>query len=102
MTLESWSMGIVRPVMQVFPHAWLFFVPFIVITTFAVLHLFVGRLLIVAACGMGVLRHAGLINSAEYPLLPLTRTSPRPLGALPIALEGRIISLGSRQMGNPG
>ena len=42
MTLESWSMGIVRPVMQEFPLAWAFFVPFIVITTFAVLNLFVG------------------------------------------------------------
>lgn len=42
MTLESWSMGIVRPVMEVSPYAWLFFVPFIVITTFAVLNLFVG------------------------------------------------------------
>ncbi len=42
MTLESWSMGIVRPVMQVFPHAWLFFVPFILITSFAVLNLFIG------------------------------------------------------------
>lgn len=42
MTLESWSMGIVRPVMQLFPYAWLFFVPFIVVTTFAVLNLFVG------------------------------------------------------------
>lgn len=29
MTLESWSMGIVRPVMEVHPHAWAFFVPFI-------------------------------------------------------------------------
>jgi len=29
MTLESWSMGIVRPVMEVYPNAWLFFVPFI-------------------------------------------------------------------------
>ena len=29
MTLESWSMGIVRPVMEVFPLAWLFFIPFI-------------------------------------------------------------------------
>ena len=26
MTLESWSMGIVRPVMKEFPLAWLFFV----------------------------------------------------------------------------
>ncbi len=42
MTLESWSMGIVRPVMEVFPHAWLFFVPFILITSFAVLNLFIG------------------------------------------------------------
>ncbi len=41
MTLESWSMGIVRPVMEVFPFAWLFFVPFILITTFAVLNLFI-------------------------------------------------------------
>ncbi len=31
MTLESWSMGIVRPVMGVFPYAWVFFVPFIVV-----------------------------------------------------------------------
>jgi voltage-gated sodium channel len=42
MTLESWSMGIVRPVMEVFPQAWLFFVPFIIVTTFAVLNLFIG------------------------------------------------------------
>ncbi len=42
MTLESWSMGIVRPVMVEFPHAWMFFVPFIAVTTFAVLNLFVG------------------------------------------------------------
>ncbi|MBP0616389.1 ion transporter [Jiella mangrovi] len=42
MTLESWSMGIVRPVMEAFPYAWAFFVPFIVITSFAVLNLFVG------------------------------------------------------------
>ncbi|MCE8513138.1 ion transporter [Ruegeria pomeroyi] len=42
MTLESWSMGIVRPVMQVYPYAWLFFVPFIMITTFAVVNLLVG------------------------------------------------------------
>lgn len=42
MTLESWSMGIVRPVMEVYPHAWLFFVPFILSTTFAVMNLVVG------------------------------------------------------------
>ena len=42
MTLESWSMGIVRPVMEVYPYAWLFFVPFILLTTFAVVNLLVG------------------------------------------------------------
>ncbi|UWQ28785.1 ion transporter [Leisingera sp. M527] len=42
MTLESWSMGIVRPVMEVHPHAWAFFVPFIMVTTFAVVNLLVG------------------------------------------------------------
>jgi voltage-gated sodium channel len=41
MTLESWSMGIVRPVMEVYPGAWAFFVPFIVITSFSVLNLFI-------------------------------------------------------------
>ncbi|MFU8880772.1 MAG: ion transporter [Rhodobacterales bacterium] len=42
MTLESWSMGIVRPVMEVYPYAWAFFVPFILMTTFAVVNLIVG------------------------------------------------------------
>ena len=41
MTLESWSMGIVRPVMEVYPQAWMFFVPFIVVTSFTVLNLFI-------------------------------------------------------------
>ena len=42
MTLESWSMGIVRPVMDVYPLSWLFFIPFILITTFGVVNLVVG------------------------------------------------------------
>ncbi len=41
MTLESWSMGIVRPVMDEHPMAWLFFVPFILIATFMMLNLFI-------------------------------------------------------------
>ena len=41
MTLESWSMGIVRPVMEVHPLAWMFFVPFVLIVGFAVLNLFI-------------------------------------------------------------
>ncbi|MGJ8676298.1 MAG: ion transporter [Akkermansiaceae bacterium] len=42
MTLESWSMGIVRPLMEVHPWAWAFFVPFIMIATFTILNLFIG------------------------------------------------------------
>ena len=41
MTLESWSHGIVRPVMEVYPYAWAFFVPFVIVTSFAVLNLFI-------------------------------------------------------------
>ena len=44
MTLGSWSMGIVRPVMKEYPQAWSFFVPFIIITAFSVLNLFIGLL----------------------------------------------------------
>lgn len=42
MTLESWSMGIVRPVMESHPYAWAFFVPFIILATFTILNLFIG------------------------------------------------------------
>ena len=42
MTLESWSMGIVRPVMAEYPYAWMLFVPFIIATAFTVLNLFIG------------------------------------------------------------
>ncbi|MBK1702578.1 ion transporter [Thiococcus pfennigii] len=41
MTLESWSMGIARPVMAELPFAWVFFVPFILIATFTILNLFI-------------------------------------------------------------
>lgn len=41
MTLESWSMGIARPVMEHFPYAWAFFIPFILVATFTMLNLFI-------------------------------------------------------------
>lgn len=41
MTLEGWVDGVVKPVMEKHPHAWLFFIPYILITTFAVLNLFI-------------------------------------------------------------
>lgn len=42
MTMDSWSTGTVRPMLEVHPWAWTFFLPFIVATTFAVLNLFIG------------------------------------------------------------
>lgn len=41
MTLESWSMGIVRPVMEVHPWAWAVFITFITLSSFTVLNLFI-------------------------------------------------------------
>ena len=42
MTLESWSMGIARPVMEAYPAAWLYFVPFVLISSFIVMNVVVG------------------------------------------------------------
>ncbi|MCH8473606.1 MAG: ion transporter [Opitutales bacterium] len=42
MTLESWSMSIARPVMEIHPFAWAFFIPLITIATFTILNLFIG------------------------------------------------------------
>jgi voltage-gated sodium channel len=42
MTLEGWVDGVVRPIMETHPYAWLFFIPFIIGTTFTVLNLFIG------------------------------------------------------------
>ncbi|MGC9456929.1 MAG: ion transporter [Halothiobacillaceae bacterium] len=45
MTLESWSMGIARPVMEAHPWAGLFFVVFILIATFTMLNLFIALII---------------------------------------------------------
>ena len=42
MTLESWSMGIARPVMDAYPLAWIYFVAFILVTALTILNLFIG------------------------------------------------------------
>ena len=41
MTLEGWSQELARPVMEVFPYAWVFFVLFILIATFVIFNLFI-------------------------------------------------------------
>lgn len=42
MTLENWVEGIVQPAMDLHPWSWIIFIPFIILTTFAVLNLFIG------------------------------------------------------------
>ena len=42
MTLESWSEGVSRPVMAVYPYAWVYFISFVLVTAFVVLNLFIG------------------------------------------------------------
>jgi voltage-gated sodium channel len=42
MTLEGWVDGVVRPVMEKYPYAWIFFITYIVVCTFMVLNLFIG------------------------------------------------------------
>lgn len=45
MTLESWSMGIARPVIAVYPYAWIYFVSYILISSFLVMNVVVGIVL---------------------------------------------------------
>ena len=59
MTLESWSMGIVRPVMETYPYAYIFFVPFVLLSSFVVLNLFIA----IMVSSMGEVTCA--INSEE-------------------------------------
>jgi voltage-gated sodium channel len=42
MTLEGWVDGVVKPVMEKYPHAWVFFITYIIVCTFMVLNLFIG------------------------------------------------------------
>ena len=45
MTLESWSMGIARPVIAVYPYAWIYFVSYILLSSFVVMNVVVGIVL---------------------------------------------------------
>jgi voltage-gated sodium channel len=64
MTLESWSMGISRPVMETFPYAWAFFVPFILIATFTILNLFIA-IIVNAMQTVGEQKHEATVAVVE-------------------------------------
>jgi len=64
MTLESWSMGIVRPVMEQYPYAWAFFIPFILIATFTMLNLFIA-IIVNAMQSFSEQEHQATVKSIE-------------------------------------
>ena len=64
MTLESWSMGIARPVMATFPYAWAFFIPFILVATFTMLNLFIA-IIVNAMDRVSEQEHAALAQLPE-------------------------------------
>lgn len=84
MTLESWSMGIVRPVMEAYPYAWIFFVLFILLTTFAVLNLFIA----IVVDAMSEVEHAegdqtrSLVTTDHDALMAEMRALRAEIGAL--------------------
>jgi voltage-gated sodium channel len=89
MTLESWSMGIVRPVMETFPFAWVFFVLFILLTTFAVLNLFIA----IVVDAMSVTEHEEqeetreLVNTDHLELMAEIRSLRTEVASLRQAVE---------------
>jgi voltage-gated sodium channel len=91
MTLESWSMGIVRPVMEIYPYAWAFFVPFILATTFTALNLFIGVVVSamqeeVAAAGEDALEKA--VEKGEAALVEEIRALRADVALLRERIEG--------------
>jgi voltage-gated sodium channel len=65
MTLESWSMGISRPVMETFPYAWAFFIPFILVATFTILNLFIA-IIVNAMQSVGEKEHEATVAAVEH------------------------------------
>jgi voltage-gated sodium channel len=86
MTLESWSMGIVRPVMESHPLAWAFFVPFIIIATFTILNLFIGII-------VSTMQELSMLPDSSHPSPELTELLERMEGDLKV-LRGIVDNLG--------
>lgn len=68
MTLESWSMGIARPVMAQAPWAWAFFIVFILFATFTMLNLFIA-IIVNAMQTFQESEHQNALASAEHVVL---------------------------------
>jgi voltage-gated sodium channel len=81
MTLESWSMGIVRPVMKIYPYAWCFFVPFILVATFTMLNLFIA-IIVSAMQETTAAEHREEMNAIEDAHAEEERLFRREIGAV--------------------
>jgi len=64
MTLESWSMGIVRPIMESYPLAWIFFIIFIFVATFIMVNLIVA-IVVDAMAVINAQEHQEQIHSSQ-------------------------------------
>jgi voltage-gated sodium channel len=85
MTLESWSMGIVRPVMEVYPYSWLFFIPFILVTSFTALNLFIGVVVSAMQAEIDADRHEEMVDAVaegEAPLVAEVRALRAEIAAI--------------------
>lgn len=89
MTLESWSMGVVRPTMELFPLAWMFFVPFIIVTSFAVLNFFIG----IIVDSMQIAQKLEAEANGEDSELPVTKKDFRKLMMQMDMMREEIIAL---------
>ena len=84
MTLEGWVDDVVKPILAKHPYAWIFFISFIVVTTFTVLNLIIG--IIVNAIGE---EHA----EAEKEEQKMMHEETAPLAAEIKSLRAEIASL---------
>ena len=95
MTLEGWVDGVTKPVMETYPWAWIFFIIFIVFTTFMVLNLFIGVVVNAmqaeAEKGMAAERAAEreIVHGEAEPILAEVRRLRSDLADLRKELSGR-------------
>jgi voltage-gated sodium channel len=88
MTLEGWVNDVVNPIMDKHPYACLFFIPFIVITTFWVLNLFIG-IIVNAMQEEHARAEAEMVHDETAPLVREIRALRSEIAALRDEVRGR-------------
>ena len=90
MTLESWAEATVRPILATQPLAWMFFVPFILVTTFTALNLFIGVIVSAMQSEVDAERKQSVeeaVSHAEEPLVAEVRALREQVALLAARLE---------------